>query len=68
MAAGRRGLNPTRTTPADKTATATFAAEGVKTRVTAHQSFSVLTPETAPHAQGATQGWNMTMDQMASHD
>lgn len=42
-----------------------FEAKGSRTLVTARQTFAVLTPETAPHAQGAKQGWTMTLDQLA---
>jgi len=45
--------------------TVDFVAEGKKTRVKVRQIFTVLTPETAPHAQGAKQGWIMTLDQLA---
>ena len=46
--------------------TITFEAVGKKTKLTAHQSFSVLTPETEPRAKGAQQGWTATLDQLAS--
>jgi uncharacterized protein YndB with AHSA1/START domain len=45
--------------------TVEFVAEGKKTRVKVRQILTVLTPETAPHAQGAKQGWTMTLDQLA---
>ena len=45
--------------------TVEFLAEGEKTRVRVRQIFAVMTPETAPHAQGAKQGWTMTLEQLA---
>jgi uncharacterized protein YndB with AHSA1/START domain len=45
--------------------TVEFVAEGNKTRVKVRHIFTVLTPETAPRAQGAEQGWTMTLDQLA---
>jgi uncharacterized protein YndB with AHSA1/START domain len=44
--------------------TITFEAQGQKTKLTVHQSFSVLTPETEPHTKGAKQGWTATLDQL----
>lgn len=44
--------------------TVDFLEEGGKTRVKVHQLFTVLTPETEPHAKGAKQGWTMTLDQL----
>jgi uncharacterized protein YndB with AHSA1/START domain len=46
--------------------TVTFEALGRKTKVTAHQAFTVLTPETEPHTKGAQQGWTATLDQLAA--
>lgn len=45
--------------------TVALAAEGRMTRVRVRQTFSVLTPETEPHAKGSRQGWTMTLDQLA---
>lgn len=51
--------------PADQIlTTVTFEAEGAHTKLTMRQTFSVLTPETEPHAQGARQGWTQTLDQL----
>lgn len=44
--------------------TVTFEEEGKKTKVTVHQTFSVLTPESEPHTRGAKQGWTATLDQL----
>jgi uncharacterized protein YndB with AHSA1/START domain len=54
--------------PVDQmTTTVTFADEGGKTRVDAHQRFHVMT-ETIKHATaGAKQGWGMTLDQLAAY-
>lgn len=54
--------------PVDQmTTTVTFADEGGKTRVAAHQRFFVMT-ETIKHATaGAKQGWGMTMDQLTAY-
>ena len=45
--------------------TVDFVAEGRKTRLKVRAIFTVLTPETEPHARGAKQGWTMTLDQLA---
>jgi uncharacterized protein YndB with AHSA1/START domain len=46
--------------------TVNFEAQGGKTKVTVHQAFTVLTPETEPHTKGAKQGWTATLDQLAA--
>ena len=54
--------------PADQIRTeVVFAEQGKKTRVAARQTFRVLTPQTQPMAQGAKQGWTMTLDQLADY-
>lgn len=54
--------------PAEQmTTTIDFEAQGNKTKLTARQTFSVLTPETEPHTKGAKQGWTATLDQLAAH-
>ncbi len=45
--------------------TVTFEVQGDRTKVTARQIFTVLTPETEPHTKGARQGWTATLDQLA---
>lgn len=51
--------------PADQIlTTVTFEAEGTSTKLTMRQTFSVLTPETEPHAKGAKLGWTATLDQL----
>jgi uncharacterized protein YndB with AHSA1/START domain len=54
--------------PADQVHTEViFKTEGAKTKVSAHQSFSVLTPSTEPMVKGARAGWTMTLEQLAAH-
>ena len=53
--------------PADQLSTVvTFEAQGQQTKVHARQTFRVMTPETEYAAQGARQGWTMTLDQLAA--
>ena len=51
--------------PADQISTVvTFEEQGQKTKVHAHQTFHVMTPEIEHATQGAQQGWTMTLDQL----
>lgn len=43
----------------------TFESQGQRTKITAHQTFAVLTPVNEQATRGARQGWTMTLDQLA---
>ncbi len=50
--------------PDQMTTIVTFEEQGQKTKLTARQTFHVMTPMIEQATEGAKQGWTMTLDQL----